>query len=289
MRWKTEITEMLNCKYPILLGAFAGYDNSVLTAEISSSGAFGVLTASTFKNNQEFQEAIERIKKITNEPFGINFSSPTDIKEGHIYYDFLKIANDEGIKTIITAAARIKNFGDQIKDYGMNWIHKATIMKHAVSGEKMGADAVILTGLEGGGLKNPNQNTFLINMVNAKKFLNIPIIASGGISTGKGLLSALILGASAVHACTVFLATNESPIPNSWKQKILKSDCFDPEFIQKICHFETKQPKYTDMSMAVGTITKIVPVKELINDFIEDAENTLKKLCSKKDLIDFII
>ncbi|TFF89065.1 MAG: nitronate monooxygenase [Promethearchaeota archaeon] len=282
MNWNTRITEMIGSAYPIILGAFAGFDNSRLTGAISDAGGFGVLTASAYKNKDEFQSAIGNVKKITKEPFGVNFSSPEDIKSGHIFYDFVDIAKDEGIKTLITAASRIEKFGKYIKDSGQNWIHKATIMKHAISGERMGADAVILTGLEGGGLKNPKQNTFLINLENVKKYIKVPFIASGGISTGKSLLAALILGADAVHICTAFLATTESPISEKWKQRIIKTDCFDPDFIQKVCHFETPNPKYTDMSMSVGTISKKISARELINNIINEAEELLKSFKSIK-------
>ncbi|MHA1787706.1 MAG: NAD(P)H-dependent flavin oxidoreductase [Candidatus Helarchaeota archaeon] len=282
MIWHTKISEMIGCKYPILLGAFAGYDNSILTAKISDVGAFGVLTASAFETIDEFKNAILRIKEETKNPFGINFSSTVDINPDHIFYKYLKIAQDEGVKTIITAASKIETFGKQIKEYGLNWIHKVTTMRHAISGEKMGADAVILTGLEGGGLKSPNQNTFLVNMVNAKKLINIPVIASGGLSDGKSILAALVLGAEGVHMCTAFLATFESPIPDSWKEKIIAANCFDSKFIQKIYHFEKPEPKYVNMSMAVGTINKIITVKEFINNIINEAEILVKKLCNNK-------
>ncbi|MHA1230092.1 MAG: NAD(P)H-dependent flavin oxidoreductase [Candidatus Helarchaeota archaeon] len=283
MIWRTKITEIIGCKYPILLGAFAGYDNSLLTAEISDAGAFGVLTASSFENTDKFRSALQYIKGRTTNPFGINFSAPTDIKPGHLFYDFLEIAYDEGINTIITAAAKIQQFGKRIKEYGMTWIHKVTTMKHAISGEKMGADAIIITGLEGGGLKNPKQNTFLINLVNAKRLLNLPIIASGGISTGKSILAALILGADAVHACTIFLAAKESPIPDQWKQEIIETDCFNPEFIKKVYHFESDKPKYTGMSMAIGTIQEIKPVKQIIMELVNEAENSLKAFCKERN------
>ena len=160
-------------------------------------------------------------------------------------------------------------------------------MRHAIFGEKMGADAIILTGLEGGGFKNPKQNTLFINMVNADKILNIPIIASGGISNGKGMLMALISGAQAVHLCTAFLATEESPIGNNWKQNILDADCFDPEIIEKICHFESIQPKAASFSLAAGTIDKIISAEELINNIVNEAETLLKNLGFHQDLIDF--
>jgi NAD(P)H-dependent flavin oxidoreductase YrpB (nitropropane dioxygenase family) len=160
-------------------------------------------------------------------------------------------------------------------------------MKHAISGEKMGADAVILTGLEGGGLKNPNQNTLFINMVNANRLLKVPFIGSGGISDGKGMLAALILGAKAVHVCTAFLPTIESPVPDDWKQKIIDTDCFDPTFMEQVLHFDSDKPQYTDMSMAIGTIDKILSVKDVIKSMIKEAEEILINMRKNEDIFNF--
>ncbi len=279
---------MIGCQYPIILGAFAGYDNKELTAAISKAGGVGVLTASSYETENEFRSAIHYVKNITNNPFGINFSVDTKVKPGHPYYRYLKIAKEEGIKTIITAAFKAEDLGNRIKEKDMVWIHKATTMRHAISAEKMKTDAIILTGLEGGGLKNPQQNTFLINMVNINKFLKKPIIASGGICDGKGMLAALILGAQAVHMCTAFLPTIESPIPEMWKKQIINTNCFDPEFIEKVLHFKSNRPQYTDMSMAIPNIDHFISVEELINHMISEAESLLKNLNINMDeLVDF--
>ncbi len=278
---------MLGCEYPILLGAFAGYDNSDLAAAVSKSGGFGILTASFFRSEEEFRNALSKIKKITKNPFGVNFSIDKEITSEHPFYRYLEITKEEGIKTIITAAYKVDAFGKKTKEYGMNWIHKVTVMKHALKGVSMGADAIILTGLEGGGLKNPKQNTLLINMVNSNALLNVPYIASGGISEGKGMLAALIMGAQAVHLCTAFLATKESPIPDDWKQQIIDADCFDPNTIQEVCHFERNQPKYVPLSMAAGTIDKIITAEQLIHNIISEAKRILKSLGFREDVINF--
>lgn len=287
LEWKTKITEMIGCKYPILLGAFAGFDNTELTAAISKAGGFGILTASFFEGEETFRNALLKVKNTTKNPFGVNFSARSNIKPGHPFYRYLEICNEEGIKTIITAAAKIEEFGKKSQKFGMNWIHKVTTMKHAISAVKMGSDSIIITGLEGGGLKNPKQNTLFINLVNSDRLGEIPLIASGGISSGKGMLAALILGAQAVHICTAFLATSESPIQSSWKQELINTDCFDPKIIQKVCHFESDNPKYTHLSMSVGTINKIVSAEELITSLISEAENTLKNLGIQSNVINF--
>ncbi len=287
MEWKTKITEMIGCKYPILLGAFAGFDDKDLTAAISEAGGCGVLTASTYNSEDEFKYALNYVIEKTHNPFIINFSTFSPITSEHKYYKYIKIAKEANVKAIITAGSRVDHLGQAIKDNGLYWIHKGTTMKHALSGEKIGADAIILTGLEGGGLKNPQQNTFLINMVHAKKMLKKPFIASGGISEGRGMLAALMMGASAVHICTAFLATVESPIPDSWKQKIIDADSFNPDFIKFVCHFTSPKPKSTDHSMAAGTVKRIITTKELIRNIITEAEETLKNLGLNTDIIQF--
>lgn len=287
MEWKTKITEMIGCKYPILLGAFAGFDNKELSAAISAAGGCGVLTAAAYSTEDKFKSALDYIKQTTTNPYAINMSVFKPIKPNHKYYKYMEIAKEENVKAIITAGSRIEHLGKSIQENGLSWIHKGTTMKHAVSGEKMGADAIILTGLEGGGLKNPNQNTLLINLIHAKKLLKKPFIASGGISEGRGLLAALMLGASAVHVCTAFLATVESPIPEEWKQRIIKADCFDPEFIKFICHFTSPKPKSTDMSMAAGTIEEVVTVKDLIQTMMTEAEEVLSEIKINDDSIIF--
>ena len=148
MEWKTKITEMIGCKYPILLGAFAGFDNKELTAAISAAGGCGVLTAAAYSTEDKFKSALEYIKQTTPNPFAINMSAFRPIKPNHKYYKYMEIAKEGNIKAIITAGSRIEHLGKKIQENGLSWIHKGTTMKHAVSGEKVGADAIILTGLE---------------------------------------------------------------------------------------------------------------------------------------------
>ena len=137
MKWKTVITEMIGCRYPIILGAFAGYDNKELAAAISQAGGFGILTAASYENDNEFRRSIQYVKRKTTNPFGINISVDSDVELGHPFYRYLDIAEEEGIKTVITAAYKAENLGRKIKEKNMIWIHKATTMKHALSAEKM--------------------------------------------------------------------------------------------------------------------------------------------------------
>ena len=291
MKWKTKITELVGCRYPIILGAIGGKNNTKLTAAVSKAGGFGILTGSYFRNEEKFRKALLEIKNCTNNGFGVNFSpaGPMNFQKSlsKMFNQYLEIAYEEDINTIVTAGARYEEFSKKIKEYGINWIHKATTIKHAINGEKNGADAIILTGLEGGGFKNPKQNTFFINMVNADRILKTPIIASGGISNGKGMLMALVSGAQAVHLCTAFLATEESPVANTWKQNIIDADCFDPEFVNTVCHFDSEKPKLNPVSLAAGTVDKVISAEQLIKNIMMEADIILKNLGFQGEIIDF--
>ena len=123
MKWKTNITEMIGCEYPIILGAFAGFDNSQLTASISKAGGFGVLTGSYFTKEENLRNAINEIKNITNNPFGINLSpnNPPDFRKDlyELFGNQFEIAREEKIKTIITVGPKVEIIGRKIKDYGI--------------------------------------------------------------------------------------------------------------------------------------------------------------------------
>ena len=103
MIWNTKITEMIGCKYPILLGAFAGFDDKELTAAISEAGGCGVLTASTYNTEDDFRHALNYVKEKTQNPFIVNFSTFRPITSEHKYYKFIKLAKEANVKAIITA------------------------------------------------------------------------------------------------------------------------------------------------------------------------------------------
>ena len=155
------------------------------------------------------------MKNLTNKPYGINFSiMPPQIRERtgrgrseESYLDFVDIAIGAGIKVFTTSAYKAAKIGMKLHDAGCYWFHKCATMKHAISAEKAGADAVTIVGLEGTGFKNPLQNTTLINMTMARKLLRVPVIAAGGIGDARGFLAALSMGAEAVCFGTAIIPT----------------------------------------------------------------------------------
>jgi NAD(P)H-dependent flavin oxidoreductase YrpB (nitropropane dioxygenase family) len=271
------------------MGAFAGLGKADFAAPVSEAGCFGIITTHNFKTTKKFKAELEKMASLTSKPFGVNFSvGPPGERFRHFmketdFMPFVEVAIDFGIKTMTTSAYKAKEIGDRLHESGCHWIHKCATLHHAISAQQHGADMVVIVGIEGTGFKNPIQNTTLINMTLAKKILNIPLIAAGGIADARGFLSALMMGASAVCFGTLLMATTECPISDKFKQNnLVNQRGFDNEvFYKKIFHLSLKDSPVP--SMAVCLIDDIVPVKERIAQIITEANEILKQWGIKGD------
>lgn len=289
MIWKTKITEITGTKYPIVMGAFMGVGRSEFAAPFSNAGGLGIITAMNFSTNESFQKELEKMKSLTDKPFGVNFSimppmvtkKNPEARTENSYLEFLDIALDAGVKIYTTSAYRPEKIGKILQDNGCYWFHKCTTLKHAISAEKLGANAITLVGVEGTGFKNPLQNTTLVNITMAKKLLKIPVIAAGGIGVARGFLAALAMGAEAVCFGTAILATKECGAPQRYKKKIINQDIFDSDFFKEIFHHELKDKSI--WSMAAGHIDEVVSVKEFVDNIMSNAEYILKSWGFKDD------
>ncbi len=290
MIWKTRITEMINgLQYPIIMGAFAIIGRAEFAAAFSEAGGLGIVTALNFGTSEGFHKEIEKMKKLTNKPYGVNFTVwPPQVRSTtgrdrteESYFDFLDIALDAGVKVYTTSAYKAAELGRKIHDAGGVWFHKCATVKHAISAEKAGADGVTIVGLEGTGFKNPNQNTTLVNMTMARKLLKVPLIAAGGIGDARGFLAALAMGADAVCFGSAIMATKESPAPEVWKSQVLNQDIFDEKFYKKIFHLELRDSAIG--SMAVGHVNEETTIKEFIQNIIINAEEILRNWGVKGD------
>jgi NAD(P)H-dependent flavin oxidoreductase YrpB (nitropropane dioxygenase family) len=283
MIWKTKLTELMGTKYPIIMGAFAVIGKAEFAAAFSNAGGFGIITALNFQSSQEFEDELKKMKNLTSKPWGVNFTvrPPEKIIKravGHtedFYEEFIKIAINHEVKLCTTSAYQSSKIGKTLHDAGVYWAHKCATIPHAVSAEKMGADAVTIVGVEGTGFKNPLQNTTLVNITIAKKMLKIPIIAAGGIGDARGFLAALAMGADAVCFGSAIIPTIESPASNLWKKKIIEQNIFDEKFYKKIFHHQLKDSPIA--SMAAGHCETIITIKEFIEEkIINKAEEILR-------------
>ncbi|MFX1435272.1 MAG: NAD(P)H-dependent flavin oxidoreductase, partial [Promethearchaeota archaeon] len=274
-------TQITGIKYPLIMGAFGGWGKSDFASSFSNSGGLGMIAALNFPDLNDFKNDIKKMKTLTNKPFGINLSLPhhrlkdidEDEKTIERYLNYVEIALEEDCKIFTTSGYKASFIGRRVHDSGGKWFHKCVLVKHAVSAEREGADSVTIVGLEGTGFKNPLSNPTLINITMARKLLKIPIIAAGGIGDARGFLAALAMGADAVCLGTALMATKECPVPQKIKNKWVNIDIFDEEFYKKIYHYNIKN--FMAPSTAIGHRSKIIPLKLLIDEIINDAENIL--------------
>jgi len=300
MKWQTRVTDQLGIKYPIIQGALAMIGRAELAAAVSEAGGLGMITAWTLKTPERLRSEIEKCRSLTKKPFAVNLSPTID----PALVPLREVAIEEKVQVIETAGYRAEEHGRRIKEAGILWFHKVQSVKHALSAERAGADAVCIMGLEGAGLKSPNMLTTLVSVPLAAQALSIPVIAAGGIGDSRTFLAALALGAEAVLMGTVFCAVKECPLAEKKKQVLVSADPYDPAWRDPILHTPTpeelqaligasgtteimkaagkaeragipKEAGIDTVSLAIGFIQSVPTARDLINGIIGGAETIL--------------
>jgi NAD(P)H-dependent flavin oxidoreductase YrpB (nitropropane dioxygenase family) len=248
-KWKTRVTEMLGMEYPIIQGSFGGFGTSALGMAVSEAGGLGMITSNAFRTPEKLREDIHRLKSKTNKPFAVNLT----MSVGNID-KMIDVIIDEGVPVVETSAYRADVYGKRLQEAGIKWIHKVATIKHALSAEAQGVDAVVIIGLEGTGFKSPMQLPSLIGIPWAVRQMKIPIIVGGGVGDSYGFMAALAMGAEAVYIGTAFLATKECPIPDRYKQILVEGNPVDPRFRDRILGPKNTE-KYNEILGRKGTIS----------------------------------
>lgn len=205
---------MLGCRYPIVLGPMRLITRSGMAAAVSNAGGFGVIAASGLSIEELRQELI-LARSLTNAPVGINI--PVHRPDA---LDWLSVAIEMGVKTIYTSAGHPSKMIDQVKSNGLTIIHKVSSVELGRKAEASGVDAVVAMGFEAGGHIGRNDLTTFCLIPQLADALNIPVIASGGITDARGFMAAMALGAQGVEIGTRFVATRECPVPDFFKEAI---------------------------------------------------------------------
>lgn len=206
MEWKTRITELLNIKYPIIQGGLAHLAYSELAAAVSNAGGLGQITALTLESPEALREEIHKVRKMTDKPFGVNFAIG---QHGRKYSHFLDVAIEEKVPVITVTGGNPAPLFDQLKGVDVKKLVLVAARRQAVKAEELGADAVMVVGQEGGGhLGRDDIGTFVL-VPQVVDSVSIPVVASGGIGDGRGLMAALSLGAEGIEMGTRFIATKE--------------------------------------------------------------------------------
>ncbi|MDQ0198439.1 NAD(P)H-dependent flavin oxidoreductase [Neobacillus ginsengisoli] len=206
MNWKTRITDTLNIHYPIIQGGLAYLAYSELAAAVSNAGGLGQITAMSLDNPEQLREEIRQVKKLTNKPFGVNFAIG---QHGRPFSDFLRVAIDEEVPVVSMTGGNPAPIFEQLRGTPIKKLVLVAARRQAVKAEELGADAVMVVGQEGGGHLGREDVGTMVLIPQVVDAVSIPVIASGGIGDGRGLMAALSLGAEGIEMGTRFIATKE--------------------------------------------------------------------------------
>lgn len=220
---RTQVTELLGIRYPIIQGGMQWVGTAQLASAVSNAGGLGILTALTQPTPDDLRREIERCRGMTDAPFGVNLTILPAIKPPP-YGEYLQAILDSGVKIVETAGNNPKEFVAALKAHEVRIVHKCTSVRHALSAQRAGVDIVSIDGFECAGHPGEDDIPNLVLIPAALDVLNIPVVASGGIGDGRGMAAALALGAEGINMGTRFLCTREAPVHDHIKQALLAAD-----------------------------------------------------------------
>lgn len=215
-----------------------------LASAVSNAGGLGLIGAGSMYP-EVLREHIQKCKKATDKPFGVNVPM--------LYPDIDKIMEiivDEGVKIVFTSAGNPKTYTSHLKEKGITVVHVVSSVKFALKSQEAGVDAVVAEGFEAGGHNGREETTTLTLIPMVKEKIEIPLIAAGGIATGRGMLAAMVLGADGVQVGSRFAASEESSSHPSFKEVIVKAQEGD----------------------TVLTLKELAPVRLIKNKFYGDVQ-----------------
>ncbi len=251
-----KITQLFGIKYPIIQGGMIWNSGYKLASAVSNAGGLGLIGAGSMYPDV-LREHIQKCKKATNKPFGVNVPMLYPNIE-----EIIQIIIDEGVKIVFTSAGNPKTWTSHLKSHGITVVHVVSSSKFALKAQEAGVDAVVAEGFEAGGHNGREETTTFTLIPMVKEQISIPLIAAGGIATGKGMLAAMILGADGVQMGSRFAASVESSAHENFKKTII----------------ETKEGD------TLVTLKELAPVRLIKNKFFNDLQELYAKCPSTEAL-----
>ena len=251
-----KITNLFNIKYPIIQGGMIWNSGYKLASAVSNAGGLGLIGAGSMYP-EVLREHIQKCKKATEKPFGVNVPM--------LYPNIEEIINiivEEGVKIVFTSAGNPKIWTSFLKEKGITVVHVVSSSKFALKAQEAGVDAVVAEGFEAGGHNGREETTTLTLIPMVKEQLSIPLIAAGGIATGRGMLAVMVLGADGVQVGSRFAASVESSAHQNFKNTIINIKEGDTQV----------------------TLKELAPVRLIKNKFYEDLQELYKKAPTSDEL-----
>jgi NADH:quinone reductase (non-electrogenic) len=206
MNWETRVTKLLGIKYPIIQGGLAYLAYAELAAAVSNAGGLGQITAMSLESPDALRKEIQKVRELTEQPFGVNFAIG---QHGRPFEHMLEVAIEEKVPVISMTGGNPTPIFDMLKGVDVKKLVLVAARRQAEKAEELGADAVMVVGQEGGGHLGKHDIGTIVLIPQVVDAVSIPVIASGGIGDGRGLMAALALGAEGIEMGTRFIATKE--------------------------------------------------------------------------------
>lgn len=312
----SRICELFQIKYPIIQAGMVWTSGWKLASAVSNAGGLGLIGAGSMYP-EVLREHLQKCNKATDRPFGVNVPMLyPDLEE------IIQIILEEQVKIVFTSAGNPKIWTPFLKQHGVTVVHVVSSLKFALKAQEAGVDAVVVEGFEAGGHNGREETTSftLIPMVREK--IELPLIAAGGIATGRGMLAAMVLGADGVQVGSRFVASTEASSHPRFKQKVIDSQEGDtvltlkeitPVRLIKNRFYDQVQAAYQrgasveelkellgrgrakkgmfegdldegelEIGQVAGLIHQIKPAAQIVLEMVREYENTLNQLCLKK-------
>lgn len=241
---QNRITQLFNIKYPIVQAGMVWASGWRLASAVSNAGGLGLIGSGSMYP-EVLREHIQKCKQATEKPFGVNVPM--------LYPDLDRIMDiiiETGVKTVFTSAGNPNTWTSYLKENGITVVHVVSSVKFALKAQEAGVDAVVAEGFEAGGHNGRDETTTLVLIPSVKEKLEIPLLAAGGIATGRAMLAAMILGADGVQIGSRFVASLEASSHELFKQEVIKAKEGD----------------------TILTLKELAPVRLLKNKFYKDVQ-----------------
>ncbi len=255
-----KITELFNIQYPIIQGGMVWNSGWRLASAVSNSGGLGLIGAGSMYP-EVLREHIQKCKKATDKPFGVNVPM--------LYPDIQEIMNiivEEGVKIVFTSAGNPKTWTHWLQEQGIIVVHVVSSVKFALKAQDAGVNAVVAEGFEAGGHNGRDETTTLALIPMVKEHIEIPLIAAGGIATGRAMLATMILGADGVQMGSRFVASEESSSHQSFKQTVIDAKEGDTQLtLKELAPVRLIKNKfYNEVQELYKTAPTVEQLKELL-------------------------
>ena len=251
-----KITQLFKIKYPIIQGGMIWNSGYKLASAVSNAGGLGLIGAGSMYP-EVLREHIQKCKKATDKPFGVNVPM--------LYPNIEEIINiivEEGVKIVFTSAGNPKTWTSFLKEKGITVVHVVSSSVFALKAQEAGVDAIVAEGFEAGGHNGREETTTFTLIPMVKEKIKIPLIAAGGIANGRGMLAAMVLGADGVQVGSRFAASVESSAHKNFKNRILE----------------------TNEGETQVTLKELAPVRLIKNKFYQDVQDLYAKCPTKEEL-----